>query len=118
MASLDGQLSITSYQHHALISLDPRSSLKDRSLRLQIATGKIAAHAKRVIREEDGRLPEERRQEIARLLNRTMVELALLAAQVSISLEAVAERNLEKLARRQEQNRICGSGDEREKAAA
>ena len=75
--------------------------------------GEVAEQAKRVLRDDGGRLTEARRQAIARELGDVLWYVAQLATELGFSLEEIAQANLEKLADRKRRGVLHGSGDNR-----
>ena len=75
--------------------------------------GEIAEKIKKVIRDDNYIVTEEKRSEITKELGDVLWYIANLSKELGISLEDVASKNLEKLRSRQERNALHGSGDNR-----
>jgi NTP pyrophosphatase (non-canonical NTP hydrolase) len=75
--------------------------------------GEVAEKIKKVIRDGNGIVSEEKKVEITKELGDVMWYVANLAKELGISLEDVAQKNLEKLQSRQQRNELHGSGDNR-----
>lgn len=77
-------------------------------------TGEVAEKIKKIIRDEDGQLTPAKVTDIKKELGDVMWYLAQLSTELGLSLEDIAQGNLEKLASRHKQNMIHGDGDNRE----
>jgi len=75
--------------------------------------GEVAEKIKKVIRDGNGIVSEEKKEEITKELGDVLWYVANLSKELGISLETVAERNIEKLKSRQDRNQLQGSGDNR-----
>lgn len=75
--------------------------------------GEVAEKIKKLIRDKGGVLSEEYRQEIGKELGDLLWYLSQLATELGLSLEAIAQGNLEKLRSRLERGKIQGEGDNR-----
>jgi NTP pyrophosphatase (non-canonical NTP hydrolase) len=75
--------------------------------------GEVAEHAKKTIRDDGGRVSDERRAAIARELGDVLWYVAQLASELGLELEDIARENLEKLFSRQSRGVLSGSGDDR-----
>ncbi len=73
------------------------------------ALGKI----KKVLRDNDGNFTPELSKEIGKEIGDTLWYMAALARDLGLSLDDIAQGNLEKLADRQKRGVIGGSGDNR-----
>jgi len=76
-------------------------------------SGEVVEKIKKVLRDKEGRVDEETKQEIVKEMGDVLWYLANLAAELGVSLEEVAQKNLEKLQSRKERNKLHGSGDNR-----
>lgn len=76
-------------------------------------SGEVAEKIKKVVRDDGGVVGEERRQEIAHELGDVLWYVSQIAAELGLSLDAVAARNLEKLSSRAARGKLSGSGDDR-----
>jgi NTP pyrophosphatase (non-canonical NTP hydrolase) len=68
---------------------------------------------KKVLRDSDGVISEEKREEITKELGDVLWYIANLSKELNVSLEDVAQKNIEKLQSRQQRNELHGSGDNR-----
>ena len=75
--------------------------------------GEIAEKIKKVIRDNNGVLDEERKQMIKKELGDVLWYLAQLSTELELSFDDVASFNIEKLASRKKRGTIHGDGDNR-----
>ena len=75
--------------------------------------GEVAEHIKKAIRDNDGVIGERKRSKIKKELGDVMWYVAQLAAQLNLSLDDVAAKNLDKLRDRKARSVLMGSGDDR-----
>ncbi|MFZ1926751.1 MAG: nucleoside triphosphate pyrophosphohydrolase family protein [Solirubrobacteraceae bacterium] len=75
--------------------------------------GEVAEHAKKAIRDDAGKVSDERRAAMSKELGDVLWYVAQLASELDISLDDIAKQNLEKLFSRQERGVLSGSGDDR-----
>ena len=73
----------------------------------------MAEKIKKVIRDGNGIVSEEKKVEITKELGDVLWYVANLAKELGISLEEVAQKNIEKLQSRQQRGELQGSGDNR-----
>jgi NTP pyrophosphatase (non-canonical NTP hydrolase) len=76
-------------------------------------SGEVSEKIKKVIRDKDGVIDDEVRIAIEKELGDVLWYVAQLASELGLSLDAVAEKNIAKLASRLERGVIQGSGDNR-----
>ena len=76
-------------------------------------SGEVAEKMKKIIRDHDGKITIDKRQEIIKELGDVLWYVANLCKEFDVSLEEVAKLNIEKLQSRKERNVIKGSGDNR-----
>jgi NTP pyrophosphatase (non-canonical NTP hydrolase) len=76
-------------------------------------TGEVAEKIKKVIRDDGGKLSDEKRQEIAKELGDVMWYMAQLSTELGLKLSDVIKANLEKLSSRKVRGKLHGSGDNR-----
>ena len=74
-------------------------------------TGEVCEKLKKAIRDDGGKISEERRTLLAKELGDVLWYIATLSTELGLDLEAVAAHNLAKLAARKEAGKIHGSGD-------
>ncbi len=75
--------------------------------------GEVADKVKKVIRDANEEFTPERRHQIALELGDVLWYAAALAHDLGYTLDEVAQMNVDKLASRQQRDKIHGSGDER-----
>ncbi|MDP2704031.1 MAG: nucleoside triphosphate pyrophosphohydrolase family protein [bacterium] len=75
--------------------------------------GEIANKMKKVIRDKNGKVDEETRESIKGELGDTLWYVSQVATELNLSLDEIAEKNIEKLFSRKERGVIKGSGDSR-----
>lgn len=83
------------------------------TLGLSGEAGEVAEKIKKVIRDDDGSVSDEKRQEIKKELGDVLWYLAQLATELGLDLDDVARSNIEKLASRLDRGALNGSGDNR-----
>lgn len=83
------------------------------ALGLANEAGEVTGKLKKVIRDNDGVIDEDRRKDISKELGDVLWYIAQLATELEISLDDVAEANIAKLASRQERGVLGGNGDNR-----
>jgi NTP pyrophosphatase (non-canonical NTP hydrolase) len=83
------------------------------TLGLSGEAGEVAEKIKKVIRDKNGLIDKETRQELKKELGDILWYLANLATEIDLSLEEIARTNLKKLASRKKRGKIHGSGDNR-----
>lgn len=83
------------------------------TLGLTSEAGEVADKFKKIIRDEDGKISEEKKIEIIKELGDVLWYLSQLSSELDVSLERVAALNLEKLRSRMKRGKISGSGDNR-----
>lgn len=75
--------------------------------------GEVAEKVKKVLRDGNGEVSLEKKEEIKKELGDVLWYIANLSKELGLSLEDVAQGNLEKLRSRQERGELHGSGDNR-----
>ncbi len=75
--------------------------------------GEVADKLKRVIRDFDGKLSEEIRQSVKGELGDVLWYVSQLSNELGFTLEEIANYNIEKLSKRQKENKLHGAGDNR-----
>ena len=76
-------------------------------------SGEVAEKIKKVIRDHAGVIDESKKQEIAKELGDVLWYVSQISSELGLSLDSVAQMNLEKLFARKERNVLMGSGDNR-----
>ena len=75
--------------------------------------GEMANKVKKIIRDDDGKMSDEKKKELGKELGDVLWYIAQIASELDVPLEKVAQDNLEKLFSRVERGQIQGSGDDR-----
>ena len=83
------------------------------ALGLNGEAGEVAELVKKMYRDEDGKLSPERRQKLKKELGDVLWYLSQCARLGNLTLQDVAEVNIEKLYDRRERGKIRGDGDDR-----
>jgi NTP pyrophosphatase (non-canonical NTP hydrolase) len=76
-------------------------------------SGEVAEQAKKAIRDDGGRISDERRSAIAAELGDVLWYVAQIASELGLDLDQIAGANVEKLRSRQRRGVLSGSGDDR-----
>lgn len=76
-------------------------------------SGEIAEKIKKIIRDKNSVISESDKAELSSEIGDVLWYLAVLANQLGIPFEAIAQSNLEKLKSRKNRGVISGSGDDR-----
>jgi NTP pyrophosphatase (non-canonical NTP hydrolase) len=74
-------------------------------------TGEICEKVKKCIRDDAGRMTDERRTLLAKELGDVLWYVATLCSELGLSMDEVAAGNLAKLAARKESGKLHGDGD-------
>jgi len=94
-----------------VISMD--HSIVYPTLGLVNEAGEVAGKVKKIFRDKDGVIGEEDRAALKQELGDVLWYLTQICTELGLSLEEVAEANLQKLFSRLERNAIRGEGDNR-----
>ncbi|MEA3293101.1 MAG: nucleoside triphosphate pyrophosphohydrolase family protein [Patescibacteria group bacterium] len=76
-------------------------------------SGEVAEKIKKVLRDNNGIIDEERKQEIKKELGDVLWYIAQIATELNLQLDEIACFNIEKLKSRKHRNQLHGSGDNR-----
>lgn len=76
-------------------------------------SGEVAEKIKKVIRDKGGVIDDETREMLKKELGDVLWYVSQMASELGLSLDEVAEGNIEKLFSRLERGKIGGSGDNR-----
>ena len=76
-------------------------------------SGEIAEKIKKALRDDAGKMSDERRAALRKELGDVLWYVAAMCSELGLTLSDVAQANLDKLAKRQETGRLHGSGDDR-----
>lgn len=85
----------------------------DKVLGLVGESGEFADKVKKILRDDDAKMSEEKRQLLIKELGDVLWYIALLAKHLDMPLEEIAKLNIEKLKSRQVRGTLSGSGDKR-----
>lgn len=83
------------------------------TLGLSGEAGEVAEKIKKVIRDKNGVIDEETREEIKKELGDVLWYISQIASELDLSLDEIGEKNIEKLYSRMERGKLSGSGDNR-----
>ena len=75
--------------------------------------GEVSEEFKKIIRDDNGIASEEKKREIEKELGDVLWYVSQLSSEFGLSLNEVAEKNIEKLFSRLKRGKIQGSGDNR-----
>jgi NTP pyrophosphatase (non-canonical NTP hydrolase) len=75
--------------------------------------GEVAEKIKKVIRDNNGVVDSEKKEEIAKELGDVLWYLSQLSTELNLDFNYVAEKNLEKIKSRLDRNQLHGNGDNR-----
>ena len=75
--------------------------------------GEVAEKIKKVIRDKNGTIDDETKDLIKKELGDVLWYISQLATEIGLSLDDVAEKNIEKLYSRMERGKLHGNGDNR-----
>ncbi|MFA5125875.1 MAG: nucleoside triphosphate pyrophosphohydrolase family protein [archaeon] len=89
------------------------SKLAYYALGLADESGEVAGKIKKLYRDYNGELTEEYKKEIAKEIGDVMWYMSQLCSNLGLTLEEVAEMNIEKLYNRMEREKLKGNGDKR-----
>lgn len=103
------------YQQKALATkvYSTNHSIVYPSLGLLSEAGEVAGKVKKVLRDKEGIFGHEERHGISREIGDVLWYCSALASDLGITLEQIAQENLQKLEDRLESNTLAGSGDDR-----
>lgn len=83
------------------------------ALGLNGEAGEVAEKIKKMLRDDDGKLSEEKRGEVKKELGDVMWYLSQMCRLCDTTMEEVAQMNIDKLYSRMERGKLKGSGDNR-----
>ncbi|HRQ87103.1 MAG TPA: nucleoside triphosphate pyrophosphohydrolase family protein [Candidatus Saccharibacteria bacterium] len=113
-------MTIEEYSKQALTTLTDQHGMQDVSpalmaqvLGLLGESGEVAEKFKKVIRDKNGKLTAEDKQELVKELGDILWYVNSVATLLDSNLSEVAEKNLKKLQSRKERGALEGSGDNR-----
>lgn len=115
-AEITDEMTLNEYQDLAwatAIYPDMGKNITYPTLGLCGESGEFAEQVKKAIRDDGGKITDERKAAMIKELGDDMWYLAAIAKELGVSLDEVARQNLEKLASRQKRKVLRGSGDNR-----
>lgn len=83
------------------------------TLGLSGEAGEVSEKIKKVIRDKEGIIDDETRESIKKELGDVLWYVSQIATELGISLDDIAEENIEKLYSRMKRGKLNGSGDNR-----
>lgn len=83
------------------------------ALGLNGEAGEVAEQVKKAVRDDDGEISPERKENIIKELGDVLWYVSQVASECGIALEEVADRNIQKLRDRKERGVLQGTGDNR-----
>lgn len=106
---------LNDYQERASLTAkyEKRTGVLYTTLGLASEAGEVASKVKKVIRDENAVLSDERRRELALELGDVLWYVAMLSRELGYDLSTVATMNIDKLSDRDTRGVIGGSGDTR-----
>jgi len=107
------QYTLNSYQDDAAKTAIYTNKLIYPVLGLAGESGEVANKLKKILRDKEGKIDTEDRDQIKAELGDVLWYIAACATDLGIQLNDIAVENLEKLNSRKERNTISGSGDNR-----
>jgi NTP pyrophosphatase (non-canonical NTP hydrolase) len=97
----------------AIYPTDGLSGLLYTSLGLVSEAGEVAGKVKKILRDNNSVMTDERREQLIDELGDVLWYCAMISTELKINLGAVAVRNIDKLEDRASRGKIQGSGDNR-----
>jgi len=94
---------------HGLLSI----AFMDKVLGLIGESGEIAEKFKKILRDKQGKLSDEDKQELSKELGDVLWYIALLAHYLEVPLDELATKNIDKLSSRHARGTLASSGDNR-----
>ena len=76
-------------------------------------SGEVAEKFKKILRDKNGKISQEDKEEISKELGDVLWYVATIARYMEVPLEEIAEKNIEKLQSRLERGKLHGKGDNR-----
>lgn len=83
------------------------------ALGLNGEAGEVAEHAKKIMRDDSGDITADRRTHLKKELGDVLWYISNCCSELGISLNEVAEENIEKLSSRKKRGKIKGQGSQR-----
>lgn len=83
------------------------------ALGLASEAGEVCGAVKRILRDDDGHLTADRKDQIIKELGDTLWYAARLADELDLDLDDIADTNIERLLQRKKHGTLKGEGDDR-----
>ena len=109
----DYQKAIIKFDHFEATSSPLAPGFYEKILGLTGESGEAADKFKKIIRDQNGQITPENKDEIKKELGDILWYLASIARYLDIPLSDVAQTNIDKLESRLKRNKLHGSGDNR-----
>lgn len=106
-------MKINDYQDQASKTAIYKQSVIYPALGLANEAGEVLGKIKKVLRDNDGDFTAERREEIGAEIGDVLWYIAALSRDLNLSMESIAQANLDKLNSRMVRGVLGGSGDTR-----
>jgi len=110
-------MTLDEYQQEALVTAkfsgNELLDLAHWTLGVTGESGEIAEKVKKIIRDQDGSVPDETKKELTKEIGDVLWYLAVLAKHLGVNFDEVGATNIAKLRSRQARDVIHGSGDNR-----
>lgn len=76
-------------------------------------SGEVCEKIKKIMRDDDGKVSEEKRELLKKELGDILWYVSALSDELGLKLDEIAEHNIEKLFSRKDRGKLQGSGDNR-----
>ena len=107
-------MELNKYQEEALaLSFFKHEDLSYCALGISGEAGEVADHVKKMLRDDNGVITPERRENLKKELGDVLWYLSRMAGNLGYTLDEVATSNIEKIKDRRSRNVLHGSGDNR-----
>lgn len=110
-------MNFNDYQKQALTTVissgDEFKDLLHWVLGMNGEAGEVAEKVKKIIRDKGGEVSQADKEELAKELGDVLWYVAVFAHDLGVSMDKIAEQNLDKLRSRKERGVLGGSGDNR-----
>jgi len=110
-------MNLDEYQERALTTVITSGDLFKDSLHWVLGingeAGEVAEKVKKIIRDKNGKMTQQDKEELAKEIGDVLWYLAVFAHELGFSLDAIAKQNLDKLQSRKARGVLGGAGDNR-----
>lgn len=114
------ELTFDQYQKQAITTkiYDPSIAIPYCVLGITGEAGEVAEKVKKILRDDfdfykQGIIPDHKKEELGKEIGDVLWYLAALCDELDISISDIAQQNIDKLAKRKEEGKLGGSGDNR-----